>query len=125
MSTAEELLATEEVQDKFNLLPLEDQLAFTWRAGWLKKAHAHQKAPQGEWWSIWLMLAGRGAGKTRTAAEQVGWWAWQMPETRWLVSGGLEHVPADFVANTAPNLVAHHDRIAEADIVKAYYDSRR
>jgi predicted phage terminase large subunit-like protein len=42
--------------------------------------------PQGDWWSIWLMLAGRGAGKTRTAAEQVGWWAWQMPGTRWLVS---------------------------------------
>ncbi len=46
-------------------------------------------------------------------------------QTRWLVSGGLEHVPTDFVANTAPNLVAHHDRIADADIVKAYYDSRK
>ncbi len=86
MSTAEEMLASEEVQEKFALLPLEEQLAFTWRAGWLKKAHVHQMTPQGDWWSIWLMLAGRGAGKTRTAAEQVGWWAWQMPGTRWLVS---------------------------------------
>lgn len=46
-------------------------------------------------------------------------------QTRWLLTGGLEHVSADFVANTAPNLVAHHDRVAEAPIVKAYYDSRQ
>lgn len=32
------------------------------------------------------MLAGRGAGKTRTAAEQIGWWAWKHPNTRWLVA---------------------------------------
>jgi phage terminase large subunit-like protein len=32
------------------------------------------------------MLAGRGAGKTRTAAEQIGWWAWTYPKTRWLVA---------------------------------------
>jgi len=32
------------------------------------------------------MLAGRGAGKTRTAAEELGWWAWQNPNTRWLVA---------------------------------------
>ena len=32
------------------------------------------------------MLAGRGAGKTRTAAEQIGWWAWKQPNTRWLVA---------------------------------------
>jgi len=32
------------------------------------------------------MIAGRGAGKTRAAAENLGWWAWQNPNTRWLVS---------------------------------------
>ena len=32
------------------------------------------------------MLAGRGAGKTRAAAETLGWWAWDQPNTRWLVS---------------------------------------
>jgi predicted phage terminase large subunit-like protein len=32
------------------------------------------------------MVAGRGAGKTRAAAENLGWWAWQNPNTRWLVS---------------------------------------
>lgn len=33
-------------------------------------AHAHQKAPPGDW-SIWLVLGGRGAGKTRAGAEWV------------------------------------------------------
>jgi predicted phage terminase large subunit-like protein len=32
------------------------------------------------------MVAGRGAGKTRAAAENLSWWAWQQPNTRWLVS---------------------------------------
>jgi phage terminase large subunit-like protein len=32
------------------------------------------------------MLAGRGAGKTRAAAETIAMWAWDQPNTRWLVS---------------------------------------
>jgi hypothetical protein len=53
---------------------------------WLQKAHKHQSLPPGDWWSIWLLLAGRGAGKTRLAAEQVAWWAYTEPNTRWLVA---------------------------------------
>ena len=53
---------------------------------WLLQAHDHQIVPTGDWWSIWLMLAGRGAGKTRTAAEELGWWAWSQPNTRWVVA---------------------------------------
>ena len=36
-----------------------------------------------------LYLAGRSmipTHNTRTAAEQIGWWAWEMPGTRWLVA---------------------------------------
>jgi len=43
------------------------RIAFDWRMSWLTKAHAHQIEPEGDWWTIWLLLAGRGAGKTRTA----------------------------------------------------------
>jgi phage terminase large subunit-like protein len=57
-----------------------------WQLGWLEKAHAHQIVPPGDWWSIWLMLAGRGAGKTRAAAETLAWWAMSEPGTRWLVA---------------------------------------
>jgi predicted phage terminase large subunit-like protein len=85
MNEVAELLADPEVQAQFALLKPEDQAAWAWRAQWLSKAHKHQILPLGDWWTIWLLLAGRGAGKTRTAAEQVGWWAWTEPGTRWLV----------------------------------------
>ncbi len=85
MNEVAELLADPDVQAQFSLLKPEDQAAWAWRAQWLSKAHKHQILPLGDWWTIWLLLAGRGAGKTRTAAEQVGWWAWTEPGTRWLV----------------------------------------
>jgi predicted phage terminase large subunit-like protein len=74
------------IVEKFSMLPRSQQVAYMWRMEWLSKAHAHQILPPDEWWTIWLLLAGRGAGKTRTAAEQLGWWAWTEPNTRWLVA---------------------------------------
>lgn len=35
---------------------------------WLLQARPKQLLPQGEWW-VWMILAGRGFGKTRTGAE--------------------------------------------------------
>ena len=58
----------------------------SWQMNWLAKAHKHQIEPAGDWWDIWLLLAGRGAGKTRSAAETLAGWAWKYPNTRWLVS---------------------------------------
>ena len=55
-------------------------------AKWLLSRHDYQKLPEGDWWNIWLFLAGRGAGKTRTAAENLWQMAWKQPKTRWLVS---------------------------------------
>jgi predicted phage terminase large subunit-like protein len=81
-----EILKDPETHRKYAALPAEYRAAFEWRSKWLIKAHRHQIRPPGDWWSIWLMLAGRGAGKTRTAAEELGWWAWSQPNTRWLVS---------------------------------------
>lgn len=52
---------------------------------WKANAKPHQFLPPGDW-TVWLMLAGRGAGKTRTAAETLRDWAWMQPGTRWLVS---------------------------------------
>ncbi len=81
-----EVLKNPETKKAFLNLPQENQLAYAWRMKWLAQAHDHQIVPVGDWWNIWLLLAGRGAGKTRTAAEQIGWWAWSEPNTRWLVS---------------------------------------
>ena len=68
------------------LLPPEARGAHRARQKWLTIANAHQIPPGGNWWTIWLLLAGRGAGKTRCAAEWTWWEAWSNPGTRWLVS---------------------------------------
>lgn len=70
-----------------NLASPEWQAATKARSKWLlHQANKHQVTPKGDWWTIWLLLAGRGAGKTRCAAEWLWWEAWTKPETRWLVS---------------------------------------
>ena len=71
---------------EINNLPPEHQAAFKARAKWLFIANDHQLPPSGDWWDIWLLLAGRGAGKTRCAAEWTWYEAWSKPGTRWLVS---------------------------------------
>src|SRR5690348_2817909 len=38
---------------------------------WGAFAHQHQREPEGGDWTTWLMLGGRGAGKTRAGAEWV------------------------------------------------------
>ena len=81
-----ELLEDPVVLKQYAALPAEQRAVFDWRARWLISAHKHQIEPPGDWWSIWLMCAGRGAGKTRAAAETLAWWAWEQPNTRWLVS---------------------------------------
>jgi len=60
--------------------------AFKARVKWLSIANDHQIPPKGDWWDIWLLLAGRGAGKTRTASEWTWWEAWTNSNTRSLVS---------------------------------------
>ena len=79
-----EILTSPEVKAHFAVLPPEDQLAYASRIKWLSIAHAHQ-VPESWDWSIALVLGGRGAGKTRLAAEWLWWQAWSKPKTRWLV----------------------------------------
>lgn len=86
MSNLTALLADPDIHRQYGLLPETQRAAFNWRARWLQAAHKHQVEPAGDWWSVWLMCAGRGAGKTRAAAENLSWWAWEQPNTRWLVS---------------------------------------
>lgn len=38
---------------------------------WLQWSHPAQREPPGEDWRVWLMLGGRGAGKTRAGAEWI------------------------------------------------------
>lgn len=127
-----DLLADPKTRERFAKLPDAQRAAFSWRASWLATAHDHQILPPGDWWTIWLLLAGRGAGKTRTAAEQVGWWAWCEPGTRWLVaaptsadirgtcfegdSGLLAVIPQALVADY--NKALHELRLINGSLIK-------
>lgn len=48
-------------------------------------ARTEQVPPENKEWTTYLFLAGRGAGKTRTAAEWLAWRASSNPKTRWAI----------------------------------------
>jgi predicted phage terminase large subunit-like protein len=54
----------------------EDQVTrLAWACRWAETRHEHQIVPadvDGVAWSVWLILGGRGAGKTRVGAEWIG-----------------------------------------------------
>ena len=54
---------------------------------WSWQAHGGQRVPEGEW-SVWLLMAGRGFGKTRAGAEWVSAMARQTPGARIALVGG-------------------------------------
>lgn len=54
---------------------------FQWEAILARK----EQLPDNDNWVTWLFLAGRGAGKTRTAAEYLAWQAITNPQTRWAI----------------------------------------
>jgi predicted phage terminase large subunit-like protein len=113
-------------------LPKPQQAAFKARLKWLAQAGNHQIPPKGDWWAIWLLLAGRGAGKTRCAAEWTWWEAWSKPETRWLVSaptsadvrdtcfegdsGLLRVIPEELIADYIKSL--HEIKLINGSIIK-------
>lgn len=41
------------------------------RYDWAKRARLSQRLPDGDHWNVWMIIAGRGFGKTRTGAETV------------------------------------------------------
>jgi phage terminase large subunit-like protein len=62
-------------------LPQPSLAAFLARLKWLTEARPNQLTPQGDW-RVWLVLAGRGWGKTRTGAEDVASFALENPNVR-------------------------------------------
>ena len=81
-----ELLEDPEVQAEFNARSEHDRIAYIAHAKWVASAHRYQVPPPLEQdYTVWMMLAGRGAGKTRSAAEALWWWAWTNPGSRCLV----------------------------------------
>ncbi len=84
MSLADHLDA--ELAEEFDNLDEKNRIAILAHASWVAGAHAYQIPPPLEQdYHVWMMLAGRGAGKTRSAAEALWWWCWTTPNSRALV----------------------------------------
>ena len=60
--------------------------AAIWQVKWQIQALPHQREPEDGEYDTFLMLAGRGSGKTHTASHWIGIRAWKYSNTRWLVT---------------------------------------
>ena len=60
--------------------------AALWQVKWELQALPHQQEPEDGEYDTFLMLAGRGSGKTHTASHWIGIRAWKYDNTRWLVT---------------------------------------
>jgi phage terminase large subunit-like protein len=60
------------LQADWQALRPEQRAALTARSDWLATARPDQITPDGNW-NTWVILAGRGWGKTRTGAEDAAW----------------------------------------------------
>lgn len=69
------------MQADWQALRPEQRAALISRNDWLDTARPEQVAPEGDWLT-WVILAGRGWGKTRTGAEDVAWYGMANPGSR-------------------------------------------
>ena len=105
-----------------NKLSPEHKAATQARMKWLTIANFHQIPPRGEWWTIWLLLAGRGAGKTRCAAEWTWWEAWSSPGTRWLVSAPTSSDVRDVCFEGDSGLLRVMPEVLISDYIKSLHE---
>ena len=119
---ASEIAARIKAGPDLNKLSPERKAATQARMKWLTIANYHQIPPKGEWWTIWLLLAGRGAGKTRCAAEWTWWEAWSHPGTRWLVSAPTSSDVRDVCFEGDSGLLRVIPEILIADYIKSLHE---
>jgi phage terminase large subunit-like protein len=72
---------------------------WAWEHSWARPDQMPPPSPG------WLLLAGRGAGKTRAAAETVAWWAITRPGTRWAVVGATSSDARDVMIEGVSGLL--------------------
>jgi len=77
-------------------------------------SHKHQRPPEransGEPWTTWLILGGRGSGKTRAGAEWVRQLALNDPAARIALIGETEHEAREVMVEGVSGLLAVHRR---------------
>lgn len=74
---------------------------------WQKKARASQQIPEGDWYA-WLILAGRGFGKTRTGAETIREWVKSGQAKRIALIGATEDEVRQVMIEGESGLLAVH-----------------
>lgn len=74
---------------------------------WRLHARPSQKIPEGDW-RIWLILAGRGFGKTRTGAETIRHWALSNQARRIALIGDTQEDVRDIMIEGESGLLAIH-----------------
>ena len=86
MNTLADIDLTGTTPEEFKLVlkdfSLHDLIVLNKRVKCLESAREKQLTPEGDWWTTWLILAGRGFGKTRTGAEDICWYAISHPRVR-------------------------------------------
>jgi phage terminase large subunit-like protein len=70
------------------------------------QAHGGQRVPKGDAWRVWLMIAGRGFGKTRAGAEWVSARAREHPEARIALVGATRDDVAKVMIEGRSGLLA-------------------
>lgn len=73
-------------------------------------AHDHQVPPTDKDWRTWLILGGRGAGKTRAGSEWVRSVALEDPKARIALVGETEHEVRSVMIEGVSGLLAIHRR---------------
>jgi predicted phage terminase large subunit-like protein len=128
-----EILEDPEVKAEFDAQPEHDRIAKIAHAAWVAGAHRYQVPPPLEQdYLVWMMLAGRGAGKTRSAAEALWWWCWLVPGARGLVlaptsndlkftcfegvSGLLNCIPTELIVDY--NKQDHQIKLSNGSIIR-------
>ena len=77
---------------------------------WETFAHEHQKPPAGDW-TTWLLLGGRGAGKTRAGAEWIKRQALDHPQQGPIaLIGETEHDAREVMVEGVSGLLRAHER---------------
>lgn len=87
---------------------------------WRWQARPSQLAPAGDW-SQWLILAGRGFGKTRAGAEWVTELARSAPDARFALVGATAHDVASVMIEGESGLLA----VSDGDFEPEWISSRR
>ena len=79
-----DIVAKLQEQSELMELPMVDLDSLLGRAIWSNSARADQMPPDegDDSWFFWLMMAGRGAGKTRSGAEDAWWYGYRNPGSR-------------------------------------------